>query len=167
MKNKMMQMIVGTFLGLLMLSAGAQTRVVGQDNNINGSQAFNLVGVWRTVVTPRNCATGDPVAPPFQGLLTFQPGGTVAEDSAGAPPSLRTSAHGVWAAANMFHPTFSYVFLRFNADGTLAGSNIIRHNATFNVNGASFTSNVAIEVYNANDIQVGMACATLVATRFQ
>ena len=42
-----------------------------------------IVGVWQTTVTPRNCMTGDPVAPPFQGVSTFNEGGTTAELSCG------------------------------------------------------------------------------------
>jgi hypothetical protein len=33
-----------------------------------------IVGVWRTRVTPRNCQTGEPVAPSFPGLFTFNKG---------------------------------------------------------------------------------------------
>lgn len=167
MKNKMIQMIVGTFLGLLVLLVGTQASVFGRENKTNEQQALNLVGVWKTVATPRNCQTGDQIGPPFQGLFTFHEGGTMAEDSAGLPPSLRGSAHGVWSANNMFHPTFAYTFMRFNADGTLAGSNIIRHNATFNLNGNDFTSNATVEIFAANGNLIAMSCVTLTATRFQ
>ncbi len=160
MKNKMTQIVVGIFLGFLMLIVGGQTRVFGQ-------QAFNLVGVWQTVVTPRNCQTGDPSGSVFQGLFTFHQGGTMAEDSAGFPPPLRGSGHGIWAANNMFHPTFAYVFMRFNTDGTLAGSNIVRQNATFGLNGNDFTSNATVEVRAANGNLITTVCTTLTATRFQ
>jgi hypothetical protein len=160
MKNKMTQIVVGIFFGFLMLIVGAQTRVFGQ-------QSFNLVGVWQAVVTPRNCQTGDPSGPVFQGLFTFHEGGTMAEDSAGFPPPLRVSGHGIWAANNMFHPTFAYTFFRFNADGTLAGSNITRQNATFNVNGNEFTSNATVEVRAANGNLITTVCLTSTATRFQ
>lgn len=160
MKNKMTQIVVGIFLGFLMLVVGAQTRVFGQ-------QSLNLVGVWQTIVTPRNCQTGDQMGPVFQALFTFHEGGTMAEDSAGFPPPLRGSGHGIWAANNMFHPTFAYTFFRFNADGTLAGSNITRQNATFNLNGNEFTSNATVEVRAANGNLITTVCLTSTATRFQ
>lgn len=168
MKNKFMQMIVGTFLGLLMLVVGTQTRVFGQENRIQEvPQPFNLVGVWQTVVTQRNCQTGDPTGPNFQSLFTFNEGGTMAEDSAGFPPPLRGSGHGIWAANNMFHPTYAYTFFRFNADGTLAGSNISRHNATFGLSGNDFTANATVEVRAANGNLITTVCLTLTAARFQ
>ncbi len=165
MKNKFMQIIVGTFLGLLMLVVGTQTRVFGQENKINGQQSSALVGVWRNTITLRNCQTGNQIAT-FQGLLTFHEGGTMSEFG-GINPVLRSPGHGVWQASNPFHPTFAFTFLRFNADGTLAGTQRVRSTLNLALDGNSFQATSTVEVLDVNDNVVGMPCATTMATRFQ
>jgi len=162
MNNKFMQITVGTFLGLLMLVVGTQTSVFGQENKINGASSSALVGVWQTTATPRNCMTGDPAGPAFQGLYAFHEGGTMTEDSAGLPPSLRTTAHGVWEASNMFHPTFAFNFIRFNADGTFAGRTTIRATVFLGASGNDYTTTGTV-VVGGNVV----GCVTTTATRFQ
>lgn len=167
MKNKIMQTIVGTFLGLLMLLVATQTSVLGQEDKINGQQSSALVGVWQVTVQPRNCQTGDPVAPAFQSLYSFHEGGTATEDSAGLSPNLRSTAHGVWNTSNMFHPSFAFNFLRFNADGTFAGRNTVRAIVNLGQSGNDYTTNGTFEVFAANGNLITMGCVTSTATRFQ
>ncbi len=165
MKNKIMQTIVGTFLGLLMLIIGTQTLVFGQENKTNGQQSSALVGVWRNTITLRNCQTGNQIAT-FQGLLTFHEGGTMSEFG-GINPVLRSPGHGVWQASNPFHPTFAFTFLRFNADGTFAGTQRVRSTVSLGLDGNAFQSTGMAEVLDVNDNVVGMSCAATMATRFQ
>jgi len=165
MKNKLMQTIVGTFLGLLMLIIGTQTLVFGQENKTNGQQSSALVGVWRNTITLRNCQTGNQIAT-FQGLLTFHEGGTMSEFG-GINPVLRSPGHGVWQASNPFHPTFAFTFLRFNADGTFAGTQRVRSTVSLGLDGNAFQSTGMAEVLDVNDNVVGMSCAATMATRFE
>jgi len=165
MKNKLMQTIVGTFLGLLMLIIGTQTLVFGQENKTNGQQSSALVGVWRNTITLRNCQTGNQIAT-FQGLLTFHEGGTMSEFG-GINPVLRSPGHGVWQASNPFHPTFAFTYLRFNADGTFAGTQRVRSTVSLGLDGNAFQSTGMAEVLDVNDNVVGMSCAATMATRFQ
>ncbi len=165
MKNKLMQTIVGTFLGLLMLIIGTQTLVFGQENKTNGQQSSALVGVWRNTITLRNCQTGNQIAT-FQGLLTFHEGGTMSEFG-GINPVLRSPGHGVWQASNPFHPTFAFTFLRFNADGTFAGTQRVRSTVSLGLDGNAFQSTGMAEVLDVNDNVVGISCAATMATRFQ
>ena len=165
MKNRFMQIIVGTFLGLLMLLIGTQTLVFGQENKTNGQQSSALVGVWRNTITLRNCQTGNQIAT-FQGLLTFHEGGTMSEFG-GINPVLRSPGHGVWQASNPFHPTFAFTFLRFNADGTFAGTQRVRSTVSLGLDGNAFQSTGMAEVLDVNDNVVGMSCAATMATRFQ
>ena len=165
MKNRFMQIIVGTFLGLLMLLIGTQTLVFGQENKTNGQQSSALVGVWRNTITLRNCQTGNQIAT-FQGLLTFHEGGTMSEFG-GLNPVLRSPGHGVWQASNPFHPTFAFTFLRFNADGTFAGTQRVRSTVSLGLDGNAFQSTGMAEVLDVNDNVVGMSCAATMATRFQ
>lgn len=60
--------------------------------------ANRLVGAWETTVTPRNCETGEPAGPAFNGLITFNEGGTVAEYGANPATPYRTPGHGIWAS---------------------------------------------------------------------
>src|SRR3954471_5799533 len=51
-----------------------------------------IAGAWQTVVTPRNCQTGEQVAPAFRGLATFHAHGKMSEYGIGpgSSPALRT-----------------------------------------------------------------------------
>ncbi len=124
-----------------------------------------IVGVWRNTITLRNCQTGAQIAT-FQGLLTFHEGGTMSEFG-GINPVLRSPGHGVWQASNSFHPTFAFIFLRFNADGTYAGTQIVRSTLNLALDGNSFQATSTIEVLDVNNNVVGMPCATTMATRFE
>ena len=173
MKNTFLKPIL--VIALAMMSAFTITFSVvsGQEaTNIQSVDSLNvpdrtIVGVWLTTVTQRNCQTGDPVAPPFQGLLTFNEGGTMAEIGTSPGPALRGPGHGIWEASNPFHPTFAFTFLRFNPDGTFAGRNIVRQTASLAQSGNDFTTSGAVQVFDSNGNVVGMGCATSTATRFQ
>ena len=57
------------------------------------ASARTIEGAWRTVVTPRNCQTGQAFAP-LAGLFTFHEGGTMSEYGIGpgSSPALRPPA---------------------------------------------------------------------------
>lgn len=167
MKNKIMQTIVGTFLGLLILVVGTQIFVSGQDNKINGQSSSAIVGAWQVTATFRNCTTGDPLGPSFQTLYSYHEGGTLTEDSASMSPTLRSTAHGVWESSNMFHPTFAFTFLRFNPDGTFAGTAVIRATVSLGISGNDYTTNGTFQVLVPNGTVVSTGCVTTTAVRFQ
>ena len=58
----------------------------------------SIVGAWSIEVTLRDCATGAPLGPPFNSLVTFHQGGTVSEAAGGLTfaPGQRSPGHGVW-----------------------------------------------------------------------
>ena len=60
--------------GLLILMGCSQLFVSGQSDQGN---VAGIDGVWQTVVTPRNCNTGDPLGPTFPGILMFNHDGTM------------------------------------------------------------------------------------------
>jgi hypothetical protein len=74
-----------------------------QENQHRQSSAPSTVnertirGAWRTVVTPRNCQTGDAILT-LTGLFTFNQGGTMSEYGIGpgSSPARRNPGHGVW-----------------------------------------------------------------------
>lgn len=129
-----------------------------------------IAGVWRTVVTPRNCQTGEPVAPSFPGLFTFNEGGTMSEYgiSPGLSPALRSPGHGVWQREQGWQEySFAFTFYRYNASGVFIGSQKITATLELGASGDEFTTNSAIEVFDANDNLIGAGCATAAGTRFE
>ena len=60
-------------------SSGRSVRPKQSSASSNASER-TVEGVWRTVVTPRNCQTGQPLGPfVIRGLSTFHDGGTMSE----------------------------------------------------------------------------------------
>lgn len=151
------------FLALLIvcgiqIPASAQNETAGID------------GVWRTLVTPRNCTTRDPLAPAFPGLFTINAGGTMAEYgiSPGLTPALRSPGHGVWRKSHGWQDySLMFVFLRYNSTGTYIGWQRITAAATVKEGGNGFSTDSTLEFYDANDVLVGTGCATAEAVRAQ
>ena len=177
MKNTFLKTTVGTFLALLMLFGAAQIFVSGQESETSDSleerterSQRNIVGAWRTAVTQRNCQTGLPLAPASRGLLTFNEGGTLAEyNSPGPNPALRSPGHGVWEQQMHHRGNFSLVFMinRYDASGVFISSQKIRAALELSADGNGFTTNAAIEIFDANDNLIGTGCATGVGTRIE
>ncbi len=174
MKNKFMQTIGGTFLALLMLFAGTQIFVSGQESETSDSleeqterSQRNIVGAWRTAVTLRNCQTGLPVSPVGRGLITFHEGGTLSEFNLG-PGQNRSPGHGVWEQRRG-RRNFSGVFVinRYDATGVFIGTQKVRAAWELSTSGNSYTSNAAVEIFDANDNLIGTGCATSVGTRIE
>ena len=179
MKNTITKKIGGMALAVLMLAVFAQVRVFAQEDTKTedqsatqtteeGKQNRSLVGVWQTVVTPRNCQTGLPVAPDFQGLSTYNKGGTYAEIAAGGNPILRSPGHGIWRRENGWRNySLKFIFLRFNASGVFLGKQRITQTIELAANGDQLTSSGTVEVLDLNGNVIGSGCSTATATRFE
>ncbi len=158
MRNKFMQTVAGTILGLLILVIGTQIFVSGQE------QGQSIVGTWQTSVTPRNCQTGVPVAPAFPGLLTFNEGGTLTGTSTAV-----SSVYGVWEQQTRGRGNYSFAFisLRYSPTGTFIGTQKVRQTAELGASGNAFTSTGSVEVFDANGNTIGTGCSTSIGTRFE
>ncbi len=184
MKNTFLKTTVGTFLALLMLFGCTQFFVSGQETETSDSleeqterSQRNIVGAWRTVVTPRSCQTGLPVARDSRGLFTFNEGGTLSEyNSPGPNPGVRSPAHGVWERKNglqqnLFSPIkqYSFVFVvnRYDASGGLISTQTVRAALELSASGNSYTTNASFEILDANDNLIATGCATGVGTRIE
>jgi hypothetical protein len=174
MKNKLMTTIAGTFLALLMIFGAAQIYVSGQEKENDSDQKTSersrnsIEGVWETVVTPRNCVTGAPLAPEFQGLSTYNSGGTYTESSGGGNPTLRSPGHGIWERKNGWRNyTLKFIFLRFSPTGVLIGKQRVFQTLELSENGDQLTSSGRFEVLDLNGNVLGSGCSTATATRFE
>lgn len=170
-----MQTIGGTFLALVMLVGTTQIFVSAQNDRSGNSDASltadsarkSLEGVWQTTITVRICGSGNPIRT-FRGLTTYHAGGTVSETSTALSPALRSPGYGVWDKENSSDYSSSFIFLRFNPDGTFAGTqkttSVIELDSA---DGDSYSTTTSIQVFDANDVQIGTGCATATATRYE
>jgi len=129
-----------------------------------------IQGVWRTMVTPVNCQTGDPVGPLFPGLFTFNKGGTMSEYGIGpgSSPALRSPGHGVWQYERGWQDySFTFTFYRYDASGAFIGSQKVTATVELGASGDEFTTHSVVEVLDANGNVIAAFCAMTAATRFE
>ena len=163
MKNTFVKSIGVTALALLLVG-GVQLFGSGQSSE---RHQRSIEGAWRTTVTIRNCQTGAPITT-FQGLQTFNEGGTVAETATGVPPSMRTPGHGVWSREQGWQNySFAFMYDRFNADGTYAGSQKVKGAVVLEVSGDELTVVSTTEIFNPAGQLIATGCSTATATRFE
>jgi hypothetical protein len=163
-------------LALITALTATSFRVSGQNkqeaSDLSNARERTIEGVWRTVVTPRNCQTGDPIpnVPPISGLFTFNKGGTMAEYgiALGQTPALRSPGHGLWQREQGWQDySFKFIFNRYNTTGVFIGSQIVRGVLELGASGDSFTTSSSIQILDAGDNVIGNGCATAVGTRFE
>ncbi len=140
-----------------------------QDKQWSGkAREKTIEGVWRTVVTFRNCQTGDALAS-FQGVFTFHRGGTMSEFGVGpgSTPALRSPGHGLWQRAHGWQDyVFTFFHYRYNASGVLLGTQKITATLQLAASGDEFTAVSASQALDTEDNVLGNFCATSVGTRF-
>ena len=110
-----------------------------------------LRGVWRTVVTPHNCQTGQPFGS-LPGLFTFNQGGTMAEYGIGPgqSPALRSPGHGVWQREHGWQQySFAFTFYRYDASAAFVGSVKVTAALELGASGDEFASRSSIEMLDA------------------
>lgn len=164
-------MIAFTLVSALTLAGSLASAQSGPERRSESSTANTrtIRGVWRTVVTPRNCQTDDPF-PSLAGLFTFNQGGTMAEYGIGpgASPALRSPGHGVWRREHGWQDySFAFTFYRYNASGILLGTQKITAALELFAGGDEFASRSVIEVLDLNDNVIGTGCATAAGKRFE
>ena len=165
MKNKFMQIIVGTFLGLLMLFGGTQL-VSAQD----GEGQDRLEGVWRVTITPRNCVTGVPIpTAASEGLFTFHKGGTMSAWVQNRVITVtRSPSHGLWQQVRGWRDhSFKFVHLRYDlATGTFTGRQEGIGSLQLSVFGDDFTTDSQVLIFDVNGNLTATGCSNAVGTRF-
>ena len=129
-----------------------------------------IQGAWRTMVTPVNCQTGDPLGSPFQGLFTFDKGGTMSEYGIGpgGSPALRSPGHGVLQHEESWQDySYTFTFYRYNSRGVFIGSQKVTSALELGESGDEFTTHSAAEILDANDNVIATFCAMAAGTRFE
>jgi len=176
MKTKLMKTRISKLTSSSALMAIAALTVAlsfasGQTADENQLSARTIQGVWRTMVTPVDCTTGDPIAPPFNGLFTFNKGGTMSEYGISPgqmqTPALRSPGHGVWQRENSSNYSFTFIFYRYDASGIFIGSQKITAALLLGASGNEFTTHSTIEIFDANGNLIATGCATAAGTRLE
>ena len=171
MKTKLIKTTMGSLLFACALVSLVAATALGT-SGVASAQApeRTIQGVWRTMVTPVNCETGDPLAPPFRGLFTFNTGGTMSEYGIGpgSSPALRSPGHGVWQRAQGWENySYTFTYYRYDASGLFIGSQKVTSALQLGASGDEFTTHSDVEVLDANDNVIAAFCATAAGTRFE
>ncbi len=180
MKNTILKTIGKAMAAFLMLAAFAQISVSAQDfvnEEKSGAQtqeelttrrqnAGKLEGSWNHTGTRLNCSTGAALGT-FVAMFTFNRGGTFWESGTQISPALRSPSHGVWSYEGNRNYTTSFQFFRFNADGTLAGRQIIRQQLELSADGDSYTTTATAQVLDTGGNVIANNCSSGTGTRFE
>ena len=142
------------------IAIGAVVVASAQEQSLMSDRSIE--GTWRTSVTPVNCQTGTPVAPPFPGILAFAQGGTLSGTSATV-----TSVYGVWDKAHGRRSySFAFTNLRYDPSGAVIGSQTVRQTASMSGRD-EFTSSGTVQFLDLAGNPVGSGCAISTGTRFE
>jgi len=139
--------------------------------NAQSSQSANgLGGTWRVQVQLQNCATGAPLGPAFQSLLSFHDGGTMSGTTSNPAfaPGQRTSDYGVWSyQGNQTYSAASEAYILINsappAPFVRGSQRIVQQ---ISVNGDTFTSVATVQFFDSGHTQYIAGCAVATGTRF-
>jgi hypothetical protein len=172
MNLKNLQVAVAVVVLSAPTMTGSVASAVGSQSEQSSTQTGatrTIEGVWRTVVTPRNCQTGEALGS-LNGLFTFNEGGTMAEYGIGpgSSPALRSPGHGVWQREHGWLAySFVFTFYRYDANGVFLGSQKVSAALRLGAGGARIATNSVIEILDPSDNLIGSGCATATATRFE
>lgn len=161
----MKRRIAGTFLAVVTISLVVMITFGNQGTGQNGGG--RLVGTWDVRVSLINCQTGG-VIRSFDSVGTFMQGGTTIDSTSGIPQAGKTPGQGVWSHTTGNNYAFRFKSFSFDpATGAYSGYTIIRHEATLDPSGDSYTSSGTAEIYAPNGMLVMTGCSSTVATRFE
>ena len=130
------------------------------------TDADPLEGVWESVITVKDC-TSSAVLASFRGLAVHHRGGTVSADNS-RPPATRGAAFGTWkrtagGAGNAYTATF--IFMRFNPDSSLAGTQKVARSFTLGSDGNSLVGTNTIQMIDTAGAVLQQSCATETGVR--
>ena len=146
-------------------SAASEPGRVRVDPTTNDQAPERLVGAWETLVTPRNCDTGEALGPAFPGVITFNLGGTIAEFGANPATPYRTPGHGIWSGGVHGNYLMKFSFIPLTPTGVPVGR--IRVTQTMFLEKATdiSTSSGSFILTNFSGAVLGTGCTTAVGVR--
>ena len=157
MKRTMLSTVTLAILAIAIAVAVSQATVTGQNQGPDRS----LAGVWLVQITPRNCATGEPIpTAAFEALFTFHEDKTMLVSLRNNSFTLeRTAAHGLWRRDLGWNEySFKFVHIRRNVStGAFAGYQEGAGTLVLAESGDEFTT----------DGTTAMGCSNSVGTRFK
>jgi hypothetical protein len=122
-----------------------------------------IEGVWDSTVTNKDCSSGA-VLRAFKGVSSFQHGGSLIADNSAPVPS-RGIGLGSWKVASGRDYTAAFRFMRFNPDGSLAGTQSVVRTLTLSGDGNSITGTIAAQQFDPAGAPTLAICATETGTR--
>jgi len=129
----------------------------------SGTEIDSIVGVWESTATIKDCGTGAALGS-FKGHSVFHHGGTVSADNSRPPPT-RGAAFGTWKHESGSVYSATLLFMRFNPDLTLAGTQKAKITRTLSADGNSFTGEVTGQVIDTAGAVSSTYCASDAGTR--
>jgi hypothetical protein len=127
------------------------------------AEAAPIEGAWESTVTIQDCTTGA-VLTKFTGESLFHRGGTLTADNS-MPVPTRGLGLGTWTQTAASAYTAQFHFLRFNADGTVAGSQKVMRSITLSADARSLTATIAAQLLDATGAVIHPICGTETGTR--
>src|SRR6266446_378076 len=159
MNTKLVKSIVAPLLGVCGLVTLVAATAAGQ-----GTEGGRIQGTWETQITLNDCAGH--VIRSFQGMLTFQQGGTLM-DGTTTPSALRSPGEGVWSHTTDNTFAFRIKAFNFNAQNVYTGWSIIAGELTVDQTGDAMAGPATVSVYDQNGVLLATLCADATGTRFE
>ena len=152
---------------LVTVAAAATTLLIqacgGNAEAQTASDANPIEGVWESSITIKDCTSGA-VVRAFKGESLFHRGGSLTADNSLPVPS-RSVAYGNWKQNAGAGYTANFRFLRFNPDGTLAGSQKVSRSLTLSSDLNSLTGTLTGQVIDNADVVLQPICGSETAVR--
>ncbi len=153
-------------VALIAVTAAASSLLMqacGGDALAQASDADPVEGVWESALTVKDCASGAVLAT-FKGQAVLHRGGTMSADNS-QPTVTRGAAYGTWkrGAGNAY--TSTLVFMRFNPDSTLAGTQKVVRTFTLAADGNSLTGTNTAQIINTAGVVLQQACVSETSVR--
>ena len=132
----------------------------------------SLVGVWIVKITPRNCATGEPIPTgTFEALFTFHEDKTMLASLRNSSLTVdRTAAHGLWRRDEGWG-AYSFTFMHIRRNVSTGAFNAFQENAATLVlaeSGDEFTTVGSGMSFDVDGNPLGTSsCSNAAGTRFK
>lgn len=120
-------------------------------------------GVWDFTVTRKDCASGA-VLGTQKSASVFHRGGTFSNDNS-TTPATHGATFGTWKRGSGTAYAVNMVFMRFNADGTLAGTQKVQRSMAMAGDGNNITGTVAVQTIDTAGVVAAQGCASETGVR--